>query len=130
DRYRRGLYINAQRTFPHPLLATFDGNDSNQTCPRRDRSTTPLQALTLLNDPTFVECAQALGKTLAGAKDDDAARLQKLFATCLARPASSEELAVLQNQLVRQRKLVKEEAGAWTGLATVVMNLEEFITRE
>jgi mono/diheme cytochrome c family protein len=130
DRYRRGLYINAQRTYPHPLLATFDGNDSNQTCPRRDRSTTPLQALALLNDPTFVECAQSLGRSLAVAKVDDNNRLQRLFTACLSRQPTDTELSVLREQLVRQRGHSKDEAVVWSGLATVVLNLEEFITRE
>jgi hypothetical protein len=130
ERYRRGLYINAQRTFPHPLLATFDGADSNQTCPRRDRSTTPLQALTLLNDPVFVECSQALGQSLAVRKDDDPSRLRRLFTACLARQPTEKELIVLQDQLVQQRKHAKDESAAWSGVATVIMNLEEFITRE
>jgi mono/diheme cytochrome c family protein len=130
ERYRRGLYINAQRTFPHPLLATFDANDSNQTCPKRDRSTTPLQALTLLNDPTFVECSQALGQTLAAVQDDDNRRLKKLFIACLGRTPTSDELLVLSEQLAQQRKHSKAEAVVWSSLATVVMNLEEFITRD
>jgi hypothetical protein len=130
ERYRRGLYINAQRTFPHPLLATFDANDSNQTCPRRDRSSTPLQALTLLNDPTFVECSQVLGQTLAVTKESDDQRLRRLFIACLARTPADAEVAVLQDQLARQRKHFEDEPAVWSGMATVAMNLEEFITRE
>ena len=61
DRYRRGLYTWFQRTSPYPMLMTFDAPESNVTCTRRDRSNTPLQALTLLNDPVFQECAQSLG---------------------------------------------------------------------
>ena len=62
DRYRRGLYTWFQRTSPYPMLMTFDAPDSNVCAVRRERSNTPLQALTLLNDPVFVECAQALGR--------------------------------------------------------------------
>lgn len=65
EKNRRGLYIFFQRTVPYPMLMTFDAPDSNATCTRRERSNTPLQALTLLNDPVFFECAQALGKRMA-----------------------------------------------------------------
>ncbi|HJS06259.1 MAG TPA: PSD1 and planctomycete cytochrome C domain-containing protein [Pirellulales bacterium] len=64
DRYRRGLYTWFQRTSPYPTLMTFDAPDSNLTCTRRERSNTPLQALTLLNDIVFVECAQALARRI------------------------------------------------------------------
>jgi hypothetical protein len=64
DRYRRALYTWFQRTSPYPTLMTFDAPDSNLTCTRRDRSNTPLQALTLLNDVVFVECAQALARRI------------------------------------------------------------------
>src|SRR5207253_8193923 len=57
DRYRRGMYTWFQRTSPYPMLMTFDEPDSNVCCVRRERSNTPLQALTLLNDMVFVECA-------------------------------------------------------------------------
>jgi hypothetical protein len=70
DRYRRGMYIWFQRTSPYPMLMTFDAPDSNVCCVRRERSNTPLQALTMLNDAVFVECARALGRQLA-ARDGD-----------------------------------------------------------
>src|SRR5205085_7765623 len=68
DRYRRGMYIWFQRTSPYPMLMTFDSPDSNVCIVRRERSNTPLQALTLLNDTVFVECAQALGRRLGTEK--------------------------------------------------------------
>ncbi len=61
DRYRRGLYIHFQRTIPYPMLMAFDEPDSNVACARRERSNTPLQSLTLLNDAEFFQCAQTLG---------------------------------------------------------------------
>jgi hypothetical protein len=64
ERYRRGLYIFAQRTVPYPTSMTFDQADPSQSCTRRERSNTPLQALTLLNQGLFVECAQGLGKRM------------------------------------------------------------------
>src|SRR5262249_60368616 len=65
DRDRRGLYVNVQRTFPYPMLKDFDGAAPPAACPRRERSNTPLQALTLLNDPVFAECARALAFRVA-----------------------------------------------------------------
>ena len=64
NRYRRGIYTFFQRTVPYPMLIEFDAADSNAACTRRERSNTPLQALTLWNDPVFVECAQHLGARL------------------------------------------------------------------
>src|SRR5882672_2960718 len=60
EKYRRGLYIFAQRTVPYPASMTLDQADPAQSCPRRERSNTPLQALTLLNHGIFLECAQGL----------------------------------------------------------------------
>ena len=57
ERYRRGVYVNVQRTFAYPMFKDFDSADPSAACPRRDRSNTPLQALTLLNDPAFAECS-------------------------------------------------------------------------
>jgi hypothetical protein len=108
DRYRRGLYTWFQRTSPYPALMTFDSPDSNLPCTRRERSNTPLQALTLLNDVVFVECAQALGRRIlrapteklvaadgTGGGDDLLvnARVQYAFQLCLARKPSDKELA-------------------------------------
>ncbi|HLU47481.1 MAG TPA: DUF1549 and DUF1553 domain-containing protein, partial [Planctomycetota bacterium] len=78
DRHRRGLYIFRQRTVPYPMLATFDAPDGSVTCPERERSNTPLQALTLLDDPVFVECARGLASRLLVA---DAASARELAST-------------------------------------------------
>ena len=64
DRYRRGLYTFFQRTSPYPMLMTFDTPDSNECAARRQTSNTPLQALTIWNDPAFFESAQALGRRI------------------------------------------------------------------
>src|SRR5439155_14398249 len=83
DRYRRGLYTWFQRTSPHPTLMAFDAPDSNVCCVRRERSNTPLQALTLLNDTTFVECAQSLGRQLASESSASiGARVRTAFRCC------------------------------------------------
>ncbi len=130
DRPRRGLYINAQRTFQYPMLAAFDVPDGNQPCPRRDRSNTPIQALTLLNDPAFVECTQALGQRLMQISGDREQRLQQAVSLCLARPVSDAELAVWRELLMEQERQRQKERVVWSGVARTLLNLEEFITRE
>ncbi|MEO8428700.1 MAG: DUF1549 and DUF1553 domain-containing protein, partial [Verrucomicrobiota bacterium] len=93
EQYRRGLYIFFQRTVPYPMLSTFDAPDSNMTCTRRERSNTPLQALTLLNDPVCFDCAQALGRSLAAAKELPAKqRIINGFKRCLSREPTIKEL--------------------------------------
>ncbi|HUR53567.1 MAG TPA: DUF1553 domain-containing protein, partial [Gemmataceae bacterium] len=128
--HRRGVYIHAQRTLPHPSLAVFDGADGNQPCARRDRSVTPLQALTLLNDPVFVECARALGERVRAAHAADADRFGYAFELCLARPPTARELGVLVDLVQRQRASGAKEEAVWFGVARTLLNLEEFTTRE
>ena len=104
DRYRRGMYTHFQRTSPYPMLMTFDAPDSNVCVVRRDRSNTPLQALTLLNDAVFFECAQSLGKRIlsesSSASADKTAgvaeRIRHGFQICLSREPTSAELDRLQ----------------------------------
>ena len=76
DRYRRGLYTWVWRLTPHPMLTLFDAPDASAACLRRDRSNTPTQALSMLNDPALVECAQAMARrVIAESTNDDTARL-------------------------------------------------------
>ncbi len=151
DRYRRGLYVNVQRTFTYPAIETFDGADPNVACARRDRSSTPLQALTLLNEPAFFECARALGLDVAARPGTRADRIRHVFVRCLARGPDDEELSTLEELQGRHARFYdahpdtvealltgapgvaessRAEAAAWVGVARTVMNLEEFITRE
>jgi hypothetical protein len=147
DRYRRGLYTFAKRTTPYAMTATFDGPSGEACLARRERSNTPLQALTLLNDTVFLECARALGKMAAQADGDEAARAELLFRRCLTRPPSNEEreklvrfykaqLARFASGELKATELldVKEgerldELAAWTAVARVLMNLDEAITK-
>ena len=88
DRYRRALYTFRYRSVPYPMLQTFDAPNGDFSCVRRTRSNTPLQALTTLNEPIFLECARALAlPTLKEGGDTDADRLTYAFRRCLARPA-------------------------------------------
>jgi hypothetical protein len=129
DRYRRGLYVFFQRTVPYPMLTTFDAPDSTAACTRRERSNTPLQALTLLNDPVFFECAQALGRRMTALQGDTASRLRFAFEHCLGRAPSREELARLEQLHAAHSRLASPD-DSLIAAARVVMNLDEFVTRE
>jgi hypothetical protein len=104
DRYRRGMYVWFQRTSPYPSLVGFDAPEASLACTRRERSNTPLQALTLLNDVVFVECAQHMGhrlmtETLADTADPSRAaevKIEYAFEIALARKPSNDELATLR----------------------------------
>jgi hypothetical protein len=131
DRYRRGLYIFFKRTVPYPMLVAFDAPDSSVSCSRRERTNSPSQALTLLNDPAFFECADALGKQFNG-KSDPAA-IRKMFTRCLNRNPTPAELGVLTKVAVDLRQLKAadpEQIEPMVGLARIIMNLDEFITRD
>lgn len=92
DRYRRALYTEWRRTNPYASMSTFDAPSREVCALRRPRSNTPLQALVTLNDPVYVEAAQALGVRMAKAPGSDADRLTYGFRLCLARAPGPEEL--------------------------------------
>ncbi len=150
DRFRRAMYTFLWRSSPYPALAVFDAADANNTCTRRVRSNTPLQALTLANDIQFIECA----RNLALAAMDDSSqsveiRIDAMFRRCLVRRPTSAEMARLM-ELWQYQKIAFakepalatafvgpvsgigpiEEMAAWTALGRVLINLDEFITRE
>ncbi len=111
DRHRRGLYTFLYRMTPPPALTVFDAPDGLATCTRRNRSNTPLQALTLLNDPAFVECADALALLIQ--RDG----LATAFRRCTSRPPTAAELAILRPLSARSA-------------ARALLNLDETITRD
>jgi hypothetical protein len=129
------------------MTATFDGPSGEACLARRDRSNTPLQALTLLNDTVFMECARALGENASRFEGSDEARVDMLFRRCLTRPPSNEERKKLvdfyKTQLARfasgelkasevldakDRERLNEQA-AWATVARVLLNLDEAITK-
>ncbi len=151
DRYRRGMYTYLWRSSLYPFLKTFDAPDATVACTRRSRSNTPLQALTLANDRAFFEIAQGFAaELLAAPAVDDAARVRLAFRRALARDPADEELSSLLEYLQSERGRFAEAtkdaaevapkqrpdgtddatAAAWTMLARVLLNLDEFITRE
>ncbi len=105
ERFRRGMYTWFQRSAPHPGLIVFDAPDAGTTCTRRNRSNTPLQALTLLNDAAYLEFAQGLAsRALTEAPAGDESRLGYVFRLCLSREPSVRERRTLTRLLVRQRE--------------------------
>ncbi len=142
DRFRRGMYTFFKRTAPYPDLMTFDCPDANTASIRRSVSNTPLQALATLNAGTFNEAARALAGGALKAAGDDNARLSRAFQLCLVRAARSEESAVLLSLLNDARAYYATHAddakkmggdaelAAWTSVARIILNTDEFITRE
>lgn len=142
EQYRRGLYIFFKRTVPYPMLMTFDAPDSTISCSRRERTNTPLQALTLMNDPVFHECAQSLGRAVHQQHPNDlSAAICDIFLRCLARLPTEQERKVLDmayQDVLRIRETEGQpadqgeapEVAALITVARIVMNLDEFITRD
>lgn len=152
DLYRRGMYTFFKRTSPHPNLITFDCPDANLTCVDRNSSNTPLQALVTLNNASFAEAARGLAQRALteGTSVSDAEKLRLAFRWCLAREPRDNELGQLIDMLSASRgwyiehgedakKLVDkghvtsvttEETAAWIATMRVLINLDEFITRE
>lgn len=153
DRYRRGLYTFWRRTAPYPTFTTFDAPSREIACARRPRTNTPLQALTTLNDPQFIEAAAALARlTLDEGGDTTPAKLTYAFRRCLARPPAPAELDRLTSLLEQSKSMFEAdpaasaalsgsgtpgqggaysqaETAAWTVLANVLLNLDETLSR-
>lgn len=151
NRYRRGMYTFFMRSAPHPLLTTFDTPGLSTTCTSRSRSNTPLQALTLANDEAFQEVYRAFGKRLHEYQGTDGERIEWACRLCFSRLPSAVEQTTIHDFQARMRsvyrdnpesarKLVSEkpdtpqddltELAAWTMTARLLLNLDEFITRE
>jgi hypothetical protein len=129
ERYRRGMYTYIWRQSQHHLLTTFDAADAQTSCTRRNRSNTPLQALHMANDPVFVELANLLGQRIEKeGPTDDAGKIAFAFRVCFSRSPSTSEAARVQAYLDAKRKT--DPKTAWASVARVLMNLDEFITRE
>lgn len=153
DRYRRGVYVFWRRTVPYPSMATFDAPSREICAVRRIRTNTPLQAFVTLNDPVYVEAAQALARRIVregGASDTD--RMRFGLELCLGRPARAEQIQQLErlyrSELSHYRAhpkdaatlatdplgplpsgMATDELAAWTVLANVLLNLDGVLTR-
>ena len=145
EQYRRAIYTFRFRSVPYPMLQTFDSPTGDSSCVRRARSNTPLQALTTLNEPLFIESARALArKTLSDGGSTDAQRLNYAMRRVLARAPSAEESAELLQLLVKEQQRFADgkhdpklfagvdsaQTAAWTAVSRVLLNLDETITKE
>lgn len=150
--WRRGLYTLVKRSVPNPELALFDAPNRETCLVRRSRTNTPLQALVLLNSPTFLEAARVLAEQeLLSGSAADTTRLNRIFRKLLARSALPTESQLLLQLLQQQRKHFAEdtaaaakllahgdhprpaldsvECAAWTLVCSVLLNLDETVTR-
>jgi len=151
--YRRGLYTHWQRTFLHPMLKAFDAPSREECTAQRARSNTPLQALVLLNDPTFVEAARVFAeRIMREGGENTEERIDWAYRTAVSRTAADEVtdelLAIYEKHLDHFRNdiesaqqliasgnapaasdLSPDELATWTSVARVLLNLHEAITR-
>jgi hypothetical protein len=155
DRYRRALYTFRRRSTPYPMLQSFDAPNGDFSCPRRNRSNTPLQALTTLNEPIFMDCARALAaRALKEGGKTDAERLIYAFRLCVSRSPDEFERATLEALLAKERRRIADgtlnavelatgrkdgpvpdglrpdDLAAYTIVSRVLLNLDETITKE
>ncbi len=154
DRYRRGLYVFLRRTAPYPSMTVFDSPSREACTPRRIRTNTPLQALVTLNDPVYVEAAQALARRMVAEGGEEARmRVERGLWLCLTRPPDARRVAVLealyQSELEHYRAneeaasamasdplgplpegAVASEYAAWTVVANVMLNQDGVLVKE
>ncbi|MDB5291684.1 MAG: Protein of unknown function (DUF1553)/Protein of unknown function (DUF1549)/Planctomycete [Phycisphaerales bacterium] len=157
EKYRRALYTFRRRSTPYPALQTFDVPNGDSSCVRRLRSNSPLQALTSLNEPVFVECAQALARKvlIEGGKSDDE-RIAYAFRRTLSRAPTDGEMKELRSLLEKERQrfaagwlnpnevaagkpeppadiptgATPTDLASYTVVSRVLLNLDETITKE
>lgn len=152
DKYRRGIYTTWRRSNPYPSMSAFDAPNREVCTIRRARTNTPLQALVTLNDPVYIEAAQALARTMAKSGTTTADHIRAGFQQCTSRPPSDSELADLTKlfnnarerfakDIERARKLATNPLGplpdgadpvelaAWTVVGNVLLNLDEMFMR-
>jgi len=121
DRYRRSIYTYQKRTAPFAMFTTFDASSGEACLARRDASNTPLQALTLMNDPMFIEISDALGKRMESVQGSTQDRIVAGFRWLVTRPPSEDEAELLT--------AFYKKHNDWAALARVLLCLDETITK-
>jgi len=151
DRFRRGIYVVWRRSAPYPSFVNFDAPDRGACVVNRSRTNTPLQALTLLNDPAYVEMAQALAERIETDNPDmtDRQRVEYGFRLCTSRQPTSDEVQTLLELFESQHKMLADapqaaqalvptetnktdrpRLAAWFFVANTLLNLDETVTKE
>ena len=151
ERYRRALYIRVRRNAPYPSMTTFDAPERTSCTVRRIRTNTPLQALVTLNDPCYVEAAQALARKILTSKSDVKSQARFAFQSCLCRPPTDAELDRIvklfdsaKTKYTADETLAKKmaadplgplpsninaiDAASWTLIGNVLLNLDETLS--
>ncbi|MEM6689177.1 MAG: PSD1 and planctomycete cytochrome C domain-containing protein [Planctomycetota bacterium] len=121
DRYRRGLYTFLRRGNPNPMILNFDGSDRSACIVKRDRSNTPVQALSLLNGPTFVDAARAFAQWIDAYDGNDRDKSIVAFKRAVARPPTNDEIEALLG--------IYRKHQDWFSVAQVILNLDETMTK-
>ena len=152
NQYRRGVYMHWQRTFLHPMLMAFDAPSREECTAERPRSNTPLQSLTLLNDPTFVEAARVFAEKIIKDGGERTGELKWAYERAFSREPQKDEIKMLgelyQKHLAKyqsdkeaaekvltigdttaRKEIDKAELAAWTSVSRTLLNLHETITR-
>ena len=131
----RSVYLMTQRIQRHPYLAIFDGADPSASTPARPTSTTPLQALYLLNDALIHEQSTRVAGRIVSHGSDDTARVQKAYGLLFARPPAADEITAAQKFLANVRAQLRDDATApdqigpeaWRAYVRVLFRLNEFV---
>jgi hypothetical protein len=152
DLYRRTMYTFWKRTSPPPTLTTFDAPDRETCTVRRPRTNTPLQALVLMNDPTYVEASRKLAERIMTEAKTTEERISLAFRLATARSPKTEETAILKKifeqqlgtyqkdekaaikllsvgESKRNEKVNASELAAWSIVASVILNLDETVNK-
>ncbi|MDC0302733.1 DUF1553 domain-containing protein [bacterium] len=153
NRWRRGIYIVYRRAAPYPSMVNFDAPDRSSCTVRRPRTNTPSQALTMLNDPAYVEMALALADRILVGCENPSKRIEYAFQLAAARSAVPREVKILEDLIQNRHSHYREhpekvsailknpkffyepkhddriELAAWLHVANALLNLDETLTR-